>query len=237
MPQETSYRTNEVSSDSKTEAGQLQFVIQSLLAWVRTTGPVEVVEVSNDGGVAPIGHVAIKPLVGQLDGNGNLIPHGIIYNVPYMRVQGGSNAIILDPQVGDIGLAAFCDRDISTVKATQQAAPPGSRRRHDMSDAVYLYTVLSNSPPSNYVRVYNGGIDVVSPFAVNIKAPKITSDGPWAHTGSITVSEDVIASGVSLVQHEHGGVARGGAMTSPPVAGYPGKSASFSANSPAGAEL
>ena len=30
---------------------------------------------------------------------------------------------------------------------------------------------------------------------------------------------------------------RGGPMTSPPVAGYPGKSASFSANSPAGAEL
>lgn len=236
MDPKTSYRTNEVSTDSKTEAGRLQFVIKSLLAWVRTSVPVEVLEVTNDGGVSPIGYVAIKPLVGQVDGQGNLVQHGSIYNVPYMRIQGGANAVIIDPQVGDIGIAVICDRDISTVKSTRQGALPGSLRRHDLSDAIYLHSIIS-AAPTQYVRFFDGGIEVVSPNEVRLKAPSIKSEGDWTHTGSITASDDVIASGVSLVQHEHGGVARGGAMTSPPVAGFPGKSASFSANSPAGAEL
>ncbi|WP_019573364.1 Gp138 family membrane-puncturing spike protein [Curvibacter lanceolatus] len=222
----------------ESDANELQAIFKALLSKVRTSIPVQVVAVTNDGGVAPIGYVDIKPLVSMVTGSLDAIAHGVIYNVPYLRIQGGGNAVILDPQVGDIGIAVISDRDISTVKASKAVSPPGSSRRHDPSDAIYLNSIISvAAAPTQYVRFFDGGIEVVSPTEVHIKAPSIKSEGDWAHTGSITASEDVIASGVSLVQHEHGGVARGGAMTSPPVVGYPGKSASFSANSPAGAEL
>ena len=80
---------------------------------------VQVVAVTNDGGVEPVGFVDVHPMVAQVDGKGQPTPHGVIYGLPYIRVQGGSNAVILDPQVGDIGLAVFCAQDISKVKATK----------------------------------------------------------------------------------------------------------------------
>ncbi len=42
----------------------------------------------------------VLPLVMQQTGDGHAVPHDVIYNVPYIRVQGGKTAIILDPQVG-----------------------------------------------------------------------------------------------------------------------------------------
>ena len=141
-----------------------------MISKISSSAPVEVITVTNDGGVSPIGYVAIRPLVQQIDGDGNVIDHGVIYNVPYMRIQGGSNAVILDPQIGDIGIAIFCDKDISAVKATGAAAPPGSARRFAMSDAVYLQSILS-SAPSQYVRFSDAGVEVVSPVKVHIQAP------------------------------------------------------------------
>lgn len=214
----------------------LKSIILQLLTEVRTTLPVKVIEVTNDGEVSPIGRLSIQPLVGQLSAAWNVLPHGIIYDVPYLRIQGGANAVIIDPQVGDIGIAAFCDRDISTVKATGKVGGPGSLRRHDLSDAVYLGTIMGGMP-AQYIQFSPQGINIVSPAEVSITAPKISSKGEWAHTGSITVSDDVVASGISQVTHQHGGVARGGAMTSPPAAGVAGNKASFAAGLPAGMVL
>jgi hypothetical protein len=45
--------------------------------------------------------------------------------VPYFRVQGGADAIIIDPKVGDLGIAVFCSRDITGVKRSKEAS--GSR--------------------------------------------------------------------------------------------------------------
>ena len=225
MPQATSYSTNETQIDSGTDASRLTFVINSLLAWVRTALPVTVVAVTNSGGASKVGYVNIQPLVGQTDGQGNVTPHGIIYNVPYLRIQGGTNAVILDPEVGDIGMAVFADRDISVVKSTQssnpngQSSPAGSKRRHHLSDAVYLHTIISQAAPTNYVAFTEGGIQVISPSQITIQAPNIVSNGAWQHTGSITVSDDVIASGVSLVNHLHGGIQPGGSDTSAPIPG------------------
>nr|WP_250135685.1 hypothetical protein [Escherichia coli] len=51
--------------------------------------------------------------------------HEVIYNIPVWRLQGGGNAVIMPPHVGDIGFLAICDRDISAVKATRQACDAG----------------------------------------------------------------------------------------------------------------
>jgi hypothetical protein len=89
------------------------FLVRQMLAETNTADLVKVVSVTSAGALAKAGVVAVQPLVNQIDGQGNATPHGTIYNLIYFRMQGGANAVILDPAVGDIGMAAYCSRDIS----------------------------------------------------------------------------------------------------------------------------
>jgi hypothetical protein len=144
-------------------ANQTAFIVQQLLQKIRTADLVKVVSCTNSGGISPFGFVNVSPLVNQLDSAGNQVPHTTLYNLPYMRIQGGSNAIILDPQAGDIGVAVFASRDISKVKSTQAQANPGSARQYDFSDGLYLGGML-NATPTQYIQFSEtSGINIVSP--------------------------------------------------------------------------
>ena len=147
-------------------------IVEQLLARVRTAYLAQVVSVTRSGAAASVGTVDVTPLAGQLDGGGNVVAHGIIYGIPYLRLAGGSNAVVLDPQEGDIGLVAVCDRDCSSVRANAGAAAPGSLRKHDMSDSVYTTTVLG-AAPQQYVAFSASGIDIVSPSQIRLAAPTI----------------------------------------------------------------
>ena len=208
---------------------------------------VQITAVTNSGGVSPVGFVAVHPLVNQIDGNNVGTPHGIIHNLPYVRIQGGTDAVILDPKIGDIGIAIFADRDISTVKATKAQANPGSRRQNDWADGLYLGGVL-NGAPTQYVAFAGGGITVVSPTKITIQAPNVEADASVQFTvnaplitlngllhqgtgtlggaatiqGPVTVvttvaAADVTGSGTSLHTHAHSGVTTGGGTSGPPV--------------------
>jgi hypothetical protein len=166
------YRGTAEATDNGSDFNSNTFLVWSILARVRTMQVCKVLSVTNDGGVAPVGFVSLQPMVNQLDGYGNAMPHGEIFNVPYFRLQGGANAIILDPQVGDIGWAGFADRDISSVKATKAQANPGSRRKFSMADAVYMGGIL-NGTPSQYVAFSSSGISIVSPTKISLSAPTI----------------------------------------------------------------
>lgn len=67
-----------------------------------------------------------------------------------------------------------------------------------------------------------GGItDLTSTGGINIVGPinhqgDYTQEGNQHVTGTVSVSVDVVAAGISLVEHPHGGVMRGGALTDPP---------------------
>lgn len=155
-------------SDDTSEYNKVAFVARQLVNLIATAKVVRVLAVTNAGGVEPVGFVDVQPLVNQVDGLGNPTPHGTVHNLPYARAQGGTDAIILDPKVGDIGIAVFADRDSSSVKA-QRGGPanPGSRRKYDMADGVYLFGIL-NGVPVNYIQFVDGGINVVSPNKVEI---------------------------------------------------------------------
>jgi len=209
-------QTNHVPADNASDVGRMDFIVRSALSGLRTAIPVKVVAVSNSGGVSAIGHVDVQPLVSAVDGNGQAWAHGIIYNVPYMRIQGGSNGVILDPVVGDIGIGTVCDRDISTVKSTGAVAAPGSNRKNDMSDMVYLMTIIG-AAPTQYIQFNSSGITILSPTQVTITAPNISSSGTWSHTGSFTATGDVKGQGTSLHTHVHSGVQSGGSNTGQPV--------------------
>lgn len=172
-------------SDRRSDYSASLFLINSIVGRIATCALVRVLAVSNaDGALAPVGFVDVAPLVNQLDGVGNPVPHTTLHNLPYFRLQGGASAVILDPSVNDIGVAMFCSRDISTVKRTKSAANPESRRRHDWSDGVYIGGML-NGVPTQYVRSYSGGIEVVSPTKIKMTAPDIELNGNVVSTGTL----------------------------------------------------
>lgn len=160
------YQSNQTPNDAAGQFNAIQFIARQLLNKCSVAALVEVKACTNSGGVAAVGFVDVQPLVNQTDGYGNAIEHGTIYKLPYFRLQGGENAVIIDPQVGDIGIAVFSDVDISKVKETKKRANPGSRRRFDMADGMYFGGML-NGIPSVYVRVTSAGIDIHGP-AVNL---------------------------------------------------------------------
>lgn len=148
------------------ETNALHFAIQQAMTKLQTSLPVKVLAVRNTG-INPVGVVDVQVLVAMVDGQGNTVDHGTIHNVPYFRLQGGACAVVVDPAVGDIGMAAFCSRDISAVKSAKKAAPPGSWRTHDFSDALYLGGFL-NGTPTTYIQITNGGIMIHNSSGVKI---------------------------------------------------------------------
>lgn len=219
--------TNHVASDAASEVGLLSYIIDSALSGLRTSIPVQVIAVSNAGGLSPIGTVNIQPLVNAVDGNGNSWPYPIIYNVPYMRIQGGGNGIILDPQVNDIGIAIVCDRDISTVKNVGNSintatghnftSAPGSNRKNDLSDMIYIQTIIG-ATPTQYVQFNSTGITITSPTTVTINATDIKINGKLTVVGDIETT-GTLKNNTKLVgsTHTHSGVQPGAGNTGAPT--------------------
>lgn len=164
-------------------------IVKSILSRIATSTLVQVLKVTNDGGVSPVGFVDLQPLVKQVDGDGNATDQPIIHGCPYSRLQGGSNAIIMDPQVGDIGVAVFASRDISGVVANRGPATPGTGGSFRWSDGLYIGGML-NGTPTQYVRFSEEGITLHSPTAITMDAPVITMTAPdivMNASGSIVV--------------------------------------------------
>lgn len=123
----------------------IAFIVRQKIAEISTTKLVQVQTV-HGGGTAGAGTVDVLPLVQQIDGNGNGTSHGVVYGLPWSRLQGGDSAVICDPVAGDIGYVVASDRDISKVKATSAQALPGSRRQFDIADGIYAGSCLTVAP-------------------------------------------------------------------------------------------
>lgn len=154
------------------EFNNIAFMVQQALGKMQTATLVRIESCTNSGGLSPVGYVDVTPLVNQLDGQGNPTPHVTIYNLPYFRLQGGANGVIIDPQKGDIGVAVFASRDISQVKATRKQGNPGSHRQYSFADGMYLGGML-NGTPTQYIQFSAAGIRIHSPVAVVLDAPDI----------------------------------------------------------------
>ncbi|EAP7890151.1 oxidoreductase [Salmonella enterica] len=177
-----------------------------------------------------------RPMVMGVAADGSPVEHEVIYNLPVWRLQGGGNAVIMPPHVGDIGFLGICDRDISAVKATRQAAMPGSKRTHNYADAIWLGGVL-NGAPVQFVEFADNQIRVISPWKVEISAPegivnasnsftvnspKIALNGDAAVsqglnvTGQSELSGGAQIGGIDFGNHVHSGVKSGGSTTQGP---------------------
>ncbi len=179
-------------------------IIQNQLSRMQTLTLCQVVSCTNDGGVSPFGFCDVTVLVNQVDGAGNAVPHVTLYEVPYMRLQGGANAVIIDPEPGDIGILATCSRDITSVVATQAQNTPGSPRQFNISDSLYLGGLL-NAAPTQYLQFNSDGITLLTPEKLQLQSTgdtDITASGKIQLQSSgdtdITASGNVVISGNSI---------------------------------------
>lgn len=183
---------------------QLYFLVQQMLGRVGTMKLVQIVAVTNDDDLAAVGFVDVLPLVKLVDGLGNTTDQATVFGIPYFRIQGGTNAVIMDPKVGDLGLCIISDRDISAVKSAKEPSPPGSKRRFDLADGVYIGGIL-NGVPEQYVRFADDLIEVVSPTKIKLSAPTIE-----------LVGTAIKANNINLTTHTHTSAAPGN-PTGPPL--------------------
>jgi len=196
MTNDLGYRGAADATSGGSPFNEQLFLIRQVLAEISTAKLVEVIAVTNAGDLSPVGFVDVRPLVNQLDGSDNAVPHGTVYNLPYFRLQGGTDAVILDPKQGDIGLAVIADRDISAVKSTKAQANPGSKRKFDAADGLYIGGFL-NGVPQQYVRFSAAGIGIVSPTKITLTAPLVEIDA----STSLTVNSPQSGfSGMVIVQ-------------------------------------
>lgn len=208
------------SSDFGSDFNSQIFLIWSILSRISGAMPVQVKNVDSTART-----VDIQPLINQLDGFGNAIPHGVIYGCPYFQLQSGNSAVIIPPTVNDIGVAIFADRDMSTVVETKAQANPGSNRKFDMADGIYFGGML-NGPATQFVEFLanGGGIDITSPGNVTINGVVFSPIGNiTAPVGSTITAPNVVATtditfgGKSGINHVHSGVTTGTGNTGAPV--------------------
>jgi hypothetical protein len=155
------------------EASFLWWFISQLNNRQCTAELVKVVAVHGEGGPTnPPPTVDVQPMVHQVDPLGVITPHGVIPGVPSFRLQAGGAAVVMDPKEGDVGLCIFAARDISKVKNTGEPAPPGSQRRFDWADGLYLGAFLG-SAPSRYLWFSDSGVQVVDPVKITVQAPEV----------------------------------------------------------------
>lgn len=222
------------------------FAFRAAMAKVRTSIPVQVTAV-HGGGLAPVGRIDVQPLIQQTDSAGNVMALPVLYGLPYLRWQGGTSAVILDPAVGDIGLVCFADRDVSAVIASLKQSAPGSNRRFSLADGFYMGATL-NAEPTQYLQFDpESGITLNSPktiteqigidsgaarvvmnssgivlsfggHSITINSSGIAISGPVTGDNTATFDkEGTFNGGHTVSAHVHPGVTSGSSNTAAPT--------------------
>ena len=209
-----------------TQYNQLCYVVRQIISeMVNTSALVSVGSVDAGGPDNPAGNLSATPLVAQTDARGNALPMAAIPKLRWYRYQAGKAAIILDPVAGDQGVAVFFKNDSSGVKGgATEAVVPGSFRSFDQSDGV-VFPSVQGAAPSVWIELKQDetivihapeGVKIESDKEITLTAPKIELNGAVTSNdvsgggsgtmklnGSMTVTQDVQASGISLNSHTH----------------------------------
>lgn len=212
------------------QGNEVAYFIENFLnGRVNTALPCKVQAVYSDG-ISPTGRVDVLPLIVALDAKNNAINPAPLYNLPYCRIQGGAAALVCDPVPGDIGLAVFCQRDVSNVvHGTSEPVQPGSFRNFDISDGFFIGGFL-NQQPTCYIQILpDGNVIVTAPQHVTVNTSQTTINSNTTINGNLTVTgnttvqqrldviDNATIKGISFVDHRHNGVETGSGTTGTPV--------------------
>lgn len=216
-----------------TQYNQLCYVVRQIISeMVNTSALVSVSGVEGGGTGNPAGHVSATPLVSQTDAKGNALPMTAIPKLRFFRYQAGKAAIVLDPIVGDQGVAVFFKQDSSGVQdGAKEAVVPASFRSFDQSDGVVLSGVQNQAPtvwieltqdetitihaPKGVKIETDKNVEVEAGVKIKMTAPAIELNGAITTAsatgesgtmnikGTVDVTQDVKASNISLNSHTH----------------------------------
>lgn len=168
---------------ANSEYNAITFAIDQAISKISTLKLVKVQAVDTDAKT-----VQVIPLVQQIDGNNQLTSQGTIYGVPYMQWRFGTNAVLADPAVDDVGVMVCADRDISAVKETHEEGPPGSLRQYDQADGIYLGGIFGEDP-EQYVKFTDTGMELHDKNSNSL----VSSSTGWLFTGKVTFAGAVVA--------------------------------------------
>lgn len=193
------------AENSSSQYNSTDFIVRQILSGRSHVALVKVMAVDGD-------LLDVQPTVNQLDADGNAIPHGTISGIPFMTLQAGLNAVTMVPEVGDIGLCLFADRDISAVKANKDISNPGSMRQSDMADGLYVGGFL-NKTPTQFIDFSAEGIRIVSPTKIALEAPDI----------ELTTENDIVCNATNFIVNAKAKfsdtIEAGGIISAPDVTG------------------
>ena len=179
-------------STNSSEYNAQDFMISQMLGRIATAEPVRVVAVSGSG-VSPVGFVDVQPLINLVTGEQKAQEQSVLFKLPYLRIQGGKNALVIDPQPGDIGLAVYAMRDTESLKESRGKdgnVNPGSARAMSKGDGFYLGGFL-NAAPERYVLVDDEGVTIegVAKLTMHGETSVLTAEN------GLTINADVRING------------------------------------------
>lgn len=158
-------------NDADTDLNVIAFVARRLLARLDTMKLVKIVAVHAGSGTPPAaGTVDVLPLVSQIDGNGYPVKHGTVYGLPFYRLGGATWQVICDPEVGDTGYVVCADRDSSLVVKNGGQQNPGSRRRYNIADGVYVGGVLNAAPKASIWLKSDGTFNITDKNNMSVES-------------------------------------------------------------------
>ena len=166
--------------DFGSEYSKVNFIVGQIMARARTAFIAKVTSLTNGGGKhAPAGRVSVQPLTKMTDGGGKATSHGSVPELLYFRLQGNNKgAVICDPEVGTIGVAVVCDRDISGSKSSGSEANPGSGRRNDMADGIFFPMPWPEKPETYVIFHPDGQMSITPPKDDTSKKLYLGGDKP-----------------------------------------------------------
>lgn len=168
--------------EAQFDAGRMQeYVITQLIRKIKTVDLVKVLAVYPTEGT--VGFVDVQALVQQQATNGVVIDNVPIYRLPYLRLQGGKSALIIDPVVDDLGVAMFAQRDITTAITTRAEGPAPTNRAYDAGDGLYLGGFL-NQDATQWLRFFPTD-------GAELRTPLLTIDAEVRTTGNVKVGTGI----------------------------------------------
>ena len=179
----------------------------ALASKIQTAELVKVNGVTPGGPKGPAGYVDCSPMVNDTDSFGEAVPGADLSHVPYMRLQCGKMAIVIDPEPGDIGLVVFTKADASNVgQGAEKPVQPASLRTFDAGNGFFVGPFL-NKAPEGYIELNKAGeiniknkvkISLETEGEITMKAASIKIDGPLTSNGGMTMVGGIQNSGGTI---------------------------------------
>lgn len=185
--------------------------------------------------------VVARPAIPKMLANGEILEPPSIVQVPvrWPIGAGGSAMVTVPLRRGDPVTLTFSQRSIENWLSGSDTAPDDPRQ-FDLSDAFATPVTRPGTMPADTenvsVQFGPGSMKIAPDGTMTVRTPHLYVEGPSTFNGPIRYTQgmsgvgsgpgnaaifegDVIANGVSLIDHRHGGVQSGGSESGPPIPG------------------